>query len=231
MFEHRRRRAAGDDLPAADKRHLVGHLAGKAHLVSHEDEAGAKVFELADHLEDFGSHLRIEGGGRLIEEQPLRLGGESPEDGDPLLLPAGELGRAFVGVLRELEALEWLSDPFPRCRGGEAVDMNEGKGEVVEGRKMGKKVVGLEDGADLTPVGEEPGFIARQHGAGKAHASLHREIEPGEDPQERRLAAAGGADEDERPDVARLQIEPIKDGRLPVGLRESLDDKLHQPAS
>ena len=136
-----------------------------------------------------------------------------------------------MGVLCELEALEWLSDPLPRCRGGEAVDVDEGKGEVVEGGEVGEKVVGLEDGADMAPVVEEPWFVARQRLPGEAHAPLHREIEPGEDPQERRLPAAGGADEDERPDVARLQIEPIEDGRRPVGLRESFDDKLHQPAS
>jgi hypothetical protein len=231
MFEHRSRRAAGDDLAAADKRHLVGHLAGKSHFVGHEDEAGAEVFELADHLEDFGGHFRIEGGGRLVEEQPLRLGGEGAENGDPLLLSARELGGALVGMLGELESLEWLSDALARCRWGEAMDMNKRQGEVVEGGEMGDEVLGLEHGPHFAPVGEEPGFIARQQGAGEAHAPLHREIEPGEDPQERRLAAAGGADEDEGPDVAGGEVEPIEDGRLPVRLRESLDDKLHQPAS
>ena len=199
--------------------------------MGHEHEPGADLFELADHLEDLGGHLRIEGGGWLVEKQSLRLAGKSPEDGDPLLLPAGELGGAFVGVLGELEALERLSDPFPRCRGGEAMDMNQRQGEVVEGGEVGEEVVGLEDGADFPPVGEEPRFIARHRHAGEAHAPLFCEIEPGEDPQERRLAAAGGADEDQRPDVARGEIEPIEDGRCPERLRESLDDKLHQPAS
>ena len=231
MLEHRSRRAAGDDLAAADKRHLVGHPAGKAHLVGHEHEPGADLFELADHLEDLGGHLRIEGGGWFVEKQPLRLAGESPEDGDPLLLPAGELGRALVGMLRELEALERLSDPLARRRGGEAMDMNQRQSEVVERREMGEEVVGLEDGPHFAPVGEEPGFIARHRHPGEAHAPLFCEIEPGEDPQERGLAAAGGADEDQRPDVARGEIEPVENGRCPVRLRETLDDKLHQPAS
>ena len=41
--------------------------------------------------EHLGDHLRVEGRGDLVEEQRYRAHHERPDDGDALLLPAGEL--------------------------------------------------------------------------------------------------------------------------------------------
>ena len=50
----------------------------------------------AEHLENFTRQLRVEGAGRLVEEEHLWVKRQGPCDGNTLLLPAGEL--AGVGV-------------------------------------------------------------------------------------------------------------------------------------
>src|SRR5216117_2665562 len=74
------------------------HLARKAHLMSGEKHRHALGREIAHYVQHFGNKLGIEGGGDLVEQQELRLHGQSPDDGDALLLSP----RQAVGVLIRL---------------------------------------------------------------------------------------------------------------------------------
>ena len=99
--------------------------------------------------------------------------------------------------------------------------------EVVERREMGKEVVGLKHSADGLAVGLQARFVALEYPSGEGDAAGHREIEPGEDPQERCFAAAGGADQHQRPDVAGGKREPVEHCRAGKALREISNDQIH----
>ena len=57
------------DAAFGQQEHFICDLAGKAHFVRHENEIAAGVAQFFDGVEDFGGHLRIEGGSRFIEQQ------------------------------------------------------------------------------------------------------------------------------------------------------------------
>ena len=63
----------------------------------------------ADHdVEDLVDHLGVEGRRRLVEEHDLRVHGQRPGDGHPLLLAAGQLGRVLVGLGADADPVEQL---------------------------------------------------------------------------------------------------------------------------
>ena len=115
--------------------------------------------------------------------------------------------------------------------------VHQRKEEVVHRSQMGKEVVCLEDGAHRSPVPPQSLLVAGQGLAVEAHGAGRGQVEAGEDPQERRLAATGGAHEHERPDLDGREREPIEHGGgaggpAPVGphgkaLHEVGDDEVH----
>src|SRR3546814_6254683 len=60
--------------------------------------------------------LRVQGGGDVVEQQQLRLHRQAAGDGDPLLLPAGELARIGVGLAGEPDPLEQDQIGTPSCK-------------------------------------------------------------------------------------------------------------------
>ena len=96
-------RADLDDLAVGHEHDAVGGLAGKAHLVGHDDHRHALLGEADHDVEHLVDHLGVEGGGRLVEEHDLGVHRERARDRDALLLAAGELGRVLLGLVRDAE--------------------------------------------------------------------------------------------------------------------------------
>ena len=93
----------------AHEHHAVGDLLGEAQLVG-GDEHGQPVLagEPADHLEDFVDEFRVEGRGRLVQQQHPRARRQRPGDGHPLLLAAGQVPRQRVRPVREADPFQQL---------------------------------------------------------------------------------------------------------------------------
>ncbi len=70
--------------------------------------------EVVDETGDGGQDLLrgrgVEGGGRFVQDEYARVGGEDGADGDPLLLAAGELVQGAVAQVREAEEVQGLLD-------------------------------------------------------------------------------------------------------------------------
>ena len=224
-------RAVGKHTPVADERQLVGHATGEAHLMRHEHELRAQGLEFSDHFEHLGRHFGIECRGRLIEKQPARPHDERPQDRDPLLLAAREFRRPLVGVRGELESLERLAHAIAGCGRGEAMHVDERQQEVVERREMRKQIVGLEHGAHGLAIVAQGGLVAGQGLPVKCDAAGRRHVEPGEDPQQCRLATTRGAHEHERLDVAGGEREAVEHGGAVELLHEVTNVEFHDQAS
>ena len=96
------RRPLFDKLASIEEADPVGHVAGKTHLVR-DQQHGIAVLggQLPDDLKDLAYHLGVQGRGRLVKQQDLGLHGQSPGDGDALLLSAGELAGVVVALVGE----------------------------------------------------------------------------------------------------------------------------------
>ena len=190
--------AAGleDDDPIHDRQPL-------ADAVLDDDERRAEPLDrLADHGPDLGGGVRIEVGGRLVEQEQARRERQGRRERQPLLLAAGEgVGRA-VAVVREVDGGKRGVDPPPDGVGRNA-SVLEAEGDLVAGAGHHDLRLGI--------LEEEPAPVSRKARLQPVdeqrplRLDRRRIVEPGDGGQERRLAGAGWAEEKDA--LARLDDE------------------------
>src|SRR5271166_6048795 len=84
-----RRRALRDDAPAVDDGEPVAQLVGLVQVMSGEEHCGAAVPQLPDLVPQVGPVLRVKTGGRLVEEEHLRVMQDPQGDLESAALAAG----------------------------------------------------------------------------------------------------------------------------------------------
>ena len=138
-----------NEAPLLDDEDAVGH--GQRLLLvmgDHYRGDAQPLLQLADFAAQQQAYFGIEGGERLVEEQQAGRHRQGAGQSHPLLLPAGELGGVLAPHAAHADQVEELIDP--------RVDLLSARppalqtvGDVVAGREVGKKGVGLEDDADV----------------------------------------------------------------------------------
>ena len=84
-------------------------------VVCHQDDRGAAPFvNRPQELHDVPAVGRVEVAGRLVGQDDRRIVGERARERDPLLLPAGQLGRVVMGAPGEADLFE--QSLRARCR-------------------------------------------------------------------------------------------------------------------
>ena len=87
--------------------------------------------QLLHDLQDFPYHLRIKSRGRLIEEENLRVHAESPDNGNSLLLAAGELAGIGIGPIGQIHPLKKLHGLLLSLLFGEFSQLHGRDGHVL----------------------------------------------------------------------------------------------------
>ena len=90
-----------DQLAEHEERRQVGDPRRLLEVVG-DDNDGVALLELEQGLLDLGGRDRIEGRGRLVEQQNVRLVGEGARDAQPLLLAAGKVEGGVVEPVPDL---------------------------------------------------------------------------------------------------------------------------------
>ena len=134
-------------------------------------------------------HFGVERAERLVEQQHLRLDGQRARERDALPLAAGELRRIAIAQIVELHELQQVRDL--RCdlvvrRPMRSRAHAQPERDVLEHRHVTEQRVVLKDEAD-SPLA---GLPVRRILAVEQHAAAVGRLEAGDDPQQRRLAAA-----------------------------------------
>ena len=155
-----------------------------------DDREVQALLQLADLLAHLPAQARVEVRQRLVEQQHRGLQHQRPRDGDALLLAAGELGgepgvEAGQADRRQRGARLVVGLRLALPRDDEAV------AHVFQHAHVRKQRIALEHHRHVAPGGGARGhvLVADQDGAGGG------QLEPGQHPQDRRLAAAGGAEQ------------------------------------
>ena len=91
----------------AEDDHAVGDRAHVLHVVADHDHAEPAVAQPLDEVEHLGGLGDAEGGGRLVEDDDLRVTQQRAGDGDGLPLPARQR--------RDRDAARWGSSPTARA--------------------------------------------------------------------------------------------------------------------
>ena len=189
------------DDPVIHHHDAVGEGQGLRLIVGDHDggqvEAALQPLELVTQVH---AHPGVERAQRLVEQKQPRRHRNRPGDGDPLLLPAGELGRILVGLPGEADHVEQLGDllrdvvlPAPLAL--------EPVGHVVEHGEVGEQGIGLKHDAVVAPARRQRRdlvsvLVDQTAGLG---------LEAGDDPEQRRLAAPRRPQEDD--ELAAFDVE------------------------
>lgn len=204
------------DLAGVEYDDLVGQGHGFDLVVGHVDHGGADALMQTGDLD---AHLHAKEGvevrQRFVEEEDLRLADHGAADGDALALAAGEvLGFA-------LEQLVELQDR--RGRVDTALDLLfvdvgelEAEGHVLRHRHVRVERVGLEHHAHRTVLGRQvvDALVA------DVQIARGDVLQPGDQSQQRGLAAAGWTDEDDELTVLDIQVDMPGDRRTVVTLAD-----------
>ena len=185
-----------------------------------DPEVALHAAELLPHLHP---KLLIEGGQRLVQQQHLGAGDRRARQRDALLLATRELPRQPVGQFRQ-------SDLFDHGVGGLASVQRryaphpQREGDVVADIEMRKQGVGLEHhrGATLDRCEAYDLLAANED------LAVGGILMTGDHAQDRRLAAAGRAQEAAIGAVRNLQVDAVDD---PVDAVIALDDSRQFDAS
>ena len=208
------RRAELLDPALVHDRDGVGHGHGLLLVVGHVQEGQPDLvldrLQLQLHL---AAQLEVERAERLIEQQQGRPVDDGPGEGDPLLLTAGELLRLARREVVQLDQPQRLvslahrvADPAPA----------QPERHVLEHGHVREQRVALEDRVDRPLVRLEVRHIL----AADEDAALGGLLEPGDQPQRRRLAAAGGAEQREERSGRNGQVELFDGGEAWKALRD-----------
>ncbi len=184
------------------------------------------VVEAAQPDAELLAHARVEGAERLVEEQDTGLDGERAGERHTLPLAARKLCRVAVGEAVELDEAQQLVDALGDLRLRPASDLEAERDVLAHGHVLERGVV-LEDEADAAILG-----LALRHVlALEAHRSGVRLLESGHDPQQRRLAAAGRAEERRQRAGLDLQRDVVECDELPEPLADPDDLDAQRSAS
>src|SRR5215467_7164754 len=180
---------AGDP-PVGEKDDPVGVARGRRVVGDHDDGLAELAHAAAEQVQDLRAGAGVEVAGGLVGEDDFRPADQGPRDGDPLLLPAGQLRRAVPQPRAQAHRVHDRVEPGPV--GGAPRDVQR-EGDVVRGGECGQQVVGLEDEADV--VAAQPGQPAlRQRGdlgAADPHLPPVGAVQPRHAVHQRGLAGPG----------------------------------------
>ena len=204
--------AAGHD------RNAVGNGHGLLLIVRDVNRGDADaVLNLADGVAHLDAQLRVEVGKRLVHQQHVRLDDDGAGERDALLLAAGKaLGQA-VGILGDLHGLQNLIDA-PLDLVFRQMAVFKAEGDVLAHGHVREYGVILENHADVALV---RGDIVDDP-AVKGNGAALDGVEARDHAQQRRLAAAGGAEQREELALPDVQIQVGDDDVLPIFLDDVL---------
>ena len=144
------RRTLGHDLAGIHHGEAVAQLLGLVHVMSRDDQRDPVRLEAVEPVPEHVPRLRVEAGGRLVQQEDLGLVDQRPGDREPAPHSSGEHLDPGVGLVLELrerqQALE--ADADHRLLEAEVSAVDE---DVLADRQLAVEAVVLWDNPDPPP--------------------------------------------------------------------------------
>ena len=128
--------------------HVGTDLLHHGHLVGDDDDGDTQALvDVLDEAQDGAGGGGVQGGGSLVAQQDLGVGGQGAGDGDALLLAAGELGGIGVRLVGKSHHVQKFQRPLFGFGRGDTGDLH-GEADVFEAGALHEQIELLEDHAD-----------------------------------------------------------------------------------
>ena len=212
---------AADLLDPAQVHHhdALGHGHGFHLVVGDVDRGGPEP--LVQRL-DLGPHLHpelgVEVGERLVEEEHLRVAHDGAAHGDPLALAARELARQAVEQVREAQNLGGAIHPLAD-HGLVRLAQPQAEAHVLAHRHVRVEGVVLKHHGDVAGLRRH----VVHHLIADRDLAVVDVLEAGDHPEQRRLAAARRADQDQELAVLDVDRDAVDHSRIVEGLVDLAD--------
>ena len=166
---------------------------------------------LLEQLHDLHRGLRVQRAGRLVGQQDLRVVHQRPRDGHALHLAAGHLIRLLAQLVAQSDALQRAPGAGAAFAAGDARERQR-QLHVLQDRLMRDQVIALEHEADgVVAVGIPVPVAELARGAAlDQQVSGCILIQPADDVQERRLAAARRPEHRDKFLFPEIQCDPAQ---------------------
>ena len=135
--------------------HPGGYIPRELHLVGDDHHGEPLGRQLPDDRKDLPHHGGVQGAGGLVEEDDLRLHGQGPGDGRPLLLAAGELVGVAESLFRHAHGFQKAHGPLIGLLPGHLPNQGGGQHEVLDDGQVVKEVELLEHHPHAAAKGAE----------------------------------------------------------------------------
>ncbi len=197
-----------------------------------DDQRRPAAHRLAQADADPRLRRRVDGRGRVVEDEDPRIDGERARDRDALALAARERDAALadhrvVALRQPLDELVRLRERAPPARPPRRVSVGRGRRAMFSRTRRGEEERILRDDADL--AAERGERHVADVDAVERHASARDVVEARHERGERRLARAGVADQRDRRAGRDVEIEVLEHGP-PGGVLEETSSKRIAPA-
>ena len=175
----------------------------------HDDQPIAR--DLLQDLHDLHARFRIQRAGRLVRQQNLRIVDQRARDRHALHLAAGHLVRLFGQLIAEADAFERLFRAFAafgfRYAGQRERQLHVGQRVLVRDQVVVLKHEPHGMVAVAVPIGV-PELLGRPAGNGEVAGIIP--VQSADDVQQRRLAAAGRAEDRNKFVPAKSNTDPAQ---------------------
>ena len=210
------------DHAAVHEDHLIGYVPGEGHLVGDDDHGGVLVGKVADDPQHLTGQFGVQRAGGLVEAQDVRLHSQCPCDGYPLLLTTGQLVGVVVHPLPQPDILQQ-----PPSLGDDALvalagflrlgHQLPGQRHILQRRVLREQIEALEHQPEVQPFFADIAFgtggvlrRVKQLFASDGDDALVRRLQEIQAPQQRGLAAAGGADDAQRLSLLQREADVLQ---------------------
>ena len=209
--------AVGDDPSLVEDRDPVGELFGLVQVLRREQHGRALPGELLDAVPHLDARLRVEPGGRFVQEDHRRLADQAHRDVEAAAHASGVRRHPSVRRLGELEAGQQVVGDLP---------------DVVQVPQPGHQHEVLAPGEDLVHGRELPGeadglpHVGRLRGDVEAIDGRRPRVgleQRGQDLHDRGLAGTVGAEQGEDAAPRHVEVHAAQHAQLVVRLLQALN--------
>ena len=130
----------------------VGDFGGKCHVLFHQQDTHAALTQRADGAHDLLDHQRRQPGGRLIQNQQLRLQQQCPRQRNHLLFASThEINRIVDALAQEREQRQRVFDTEAMLSRRDGARAQRAERQVLAGGHIAEQVAAFKHHTDPTP--------------------------------------------------------------------------------
>ena len=175
--------------------HLRADIPGEGHLVSHHQHGHTLLGQRLHDVQHLAHHFRVQSGGRLVEQQHLRVHGQCPGNGHPLLLTAGDLPGLCVDIGGHTHLFQIFQCLLPGLLLAALEDLHLPHHAVFQHCHVVEQVEGLKHHAHMRAVFRRVDAPARHIGAVVEDLAAAGGFQQVDAPQQGGFTGAGSADD------------------------------------